>query len=88
MCGSSSLSLLLWLDDSLFRLELADPAVVLTQSGGQPQFSEQALVFLRHLHRKVLQSVLHLQNDWTSESVVLIDAVIELGRFDSCNCGL
>lgn len=58
--GSSS-SLVVVDGDSRFRLEL-DVDIVLTQSAGQPQFSEQAIVLLRHLHRKVLQSVLHLQN--------------------------
>lgn len=71
--------------DSRFRLELFDPVVVLTQSAGQPQFSEQAAELLRHLHRRVLQSVLHLQNVCPSGSVELMEAVNEFGRFETCN---
>lgn len=91
VCGSSSMSLLLRVDVSRLRLELLellDANVVLTHSAGQPQFSEQALLFLRHLHRMVLQSVLQLQDACTSEFVELMDAVNELGRFMSCLFGM
>lgn len=84
------MSLLLRVDDSRLRLELLellDADVVLTHSAGQPQFSEQALLFLRHLHRIVLQSVLQLQ-ECTSEFVELMDAVNELGRLMSCFIGM
>ncbi|KAJ6639117.1 hypothetical protein Bhyg_11856 [Pseudolycoriella hygida] len=71
------MSSLLRVEDSRFKLELLDPAAWLQHSGGHAQLSEHELLFFRHLHRIVLQSVLHLQ-DVKSESVELIETTDDL----------